>query len=439
MNSPQKTRLLILTDITSLEAGVREPDDAQSLIRLMLHSCDFALEGLVASSNLGHGQVCRPDLIHQVLDAYAQDRPALLRHRPDYPPVEHLRALVREGQPVADRKEDVFASIGPGKDTEASRHIIAAVDRGRLEPGGGPLWIAIWGGAADLAQALWRVREERSPAELAQFLSGLRVNAVADQDSTGPWIKEEFPALPYVTQRHGFRGMYRGGDTTLVSAEWVATHIHGHGALGALYPSYRGGDPWGRVFGIKEGDTPSFLSLLPVGLNDGLDPCCASWGGKMHRGEPTRWEDAEGPEPKAPGDRHGSWANTHRWRPAFQAEFAARLDWCRPELPPAEASSAPVVQVQGVPPGPVKAGALVELDASASTGPEGRGTLRFHWLVDQPEGAAKPPGNFAFATPDTAAECRFTMPAMAELHLLVAVTTAGDPPLTRYQRVILKS
>ena len=53
--------------------------------------------------------------------------------------------------------------------------------------------------------------------------------------------------------------MYRGGDTRLVSPEWVEANIHGHGPLGDLYPNYNGGDIWtgnlGRVRGIKEGDT----------------------------------------------------------------------------------------------------------------------------------------------------------------------------------------
>ncbi|HEY9075616.1 MAG TPA: nucleoside hydrolase-like domain-containing protein [Anaerolineaceae bacterium] len=67
---PKKTRLVVLTDITSLTAGLREPDDGQSLVRLLLYSCDLELEGLIASSNLGHGQRIRPELIHEVLDAF---------------------------------------------------------------------------------------------------------------------------------------------------------------------------------------------------------------------------------------------------------------------------------------------------------------------------------------------------------------------------------
>jgi len=39
-----KPRLVVLTDISSLTAGVAEPDDGQSLIRLMLHANEFNIE-----------------------------------------------------------------------------------------------------------------------------------------------------------------------------------------------------------------------------------------------------------------------------------------------------------------------------------------------------------------------------------------------------------
>jgi hypothetical protein len=77
-----RPRLLVLTDISSLTAGVAEPDDAQSLLRLMLYANEFNIEGLIAKSNLGHGQKTRPDLIRQVVDAYEKVRPNLLRHDP---------------------------------------------------------------------------------------------------------------------------------------------------------------------------------------------------------------------------------------------------------------------------------------------------------------------------------------------------------------------
>ena len=160
-----KPRLVVLTDISSLTAGVAEPDDAQSLIRLMLYANEFDIEGLIATSNLGHGQKTRPDLIGQVVDAYEKVRPNLLIHDPRYPAAEVLRNRIKAGQDHAGPRVSVMGSIGEGKDTAASAWMIQCVDR----PGPRPLWVVIWGGSADLAQALWRVRRDRTPKELARF------------------------------------------------------------------------------------------------------------------------------------------------------------------------------------------------------------------------------------------------------------------------------
>ena len=122
--SAQRPRVIVLTDISSLTSGVREPDDGQSLIRLMLYTNDLDVEGLIASSNLGHGQVVRPELIHAVVDAYAQVRPNLLLHSDRYPSAEALRARVQAGQPIAGPQLPVAASIGDGKGTAASRWIV---------------------------------------------------------------------------------------------------------------------------------------------------------------------------------------------------------------------------------------------------------------------------------------------------------------------------
>ena len=161
---------------------------------------------------------------------------------------------------MLDPSVPVMESVGDGKDTEASEWIIRVVDR----PDPRPVWVVIWGGSADLAQALWRVRRDRKPEELSRFVSKLRVHAIGDQDSTGPWIREQFPGLFMITQRRAYRGMYRGGDASLVSSEWVETNIHGHGALGDLYPNYRGGDIWSGTLGTSAGDQGGRHSVVPL-------------------------------------------------------------------------------------------------------------------------------------------------------------------------------
>src|SRR4051794_19944479 len=152
-----RPRLVVLTDISSLSAGEAEPDDGQSLIRLMLYTNDFDIEGLIASSNMGHGQRVQPELIRRVVDAYGEARPNLVRHDDRYPTASELAAVVKAGQPVAGPKTPLTDSIGEGKDTEASEWIIRVVDR----PDPRPVWVLIWGGSADLAQAIRKVRATR--------------------------------------------------------------------------------------------------------------------------------------------------------------------------------------------------------------------------------------------------------------------------------------
>ena len=152
-----------------------------------------------------------------------------------------------------------------------------------------PLWIAAWGGANTLAEALAWVRRTRSPADLEAFVSKLRVYAISDQDDAGPWIRREFPTLHYIglpstpdgdqyylatwTGISGDR-FYRnagGADFTTFTNAWVETNIRGKGPLGALYipPCC-----------IHEGDTPSFMSLINNGLASFMSPTYGGWGGR---------------------------------------------------------------------------------------------------------------------------------------------------------------
>jgi hypothetical protein len=106
--------------------------------------------------------------------------------------------------------------VGPGNDTEGSEWIISVVD----SPDPRPVNFSIWGGTADLAQALWKVRQERSSDEIRAFIAKIRVHATGDQDAAGPWIREQFPDLFYVLNRSHdgdkwkscYRGMFVGGN-----------------------------------------------------------------------------------------------------------------------------------------------------------------------------------------------------------------------------------
>ena len=420
-----KPRVIVLTDISSLTTGVREPDDGQSMVRFMLFTNEFDVEGLIATSSLGHGQVTRPELIREAIEAYRKVHPNLKLHAPGYPDADKLLAVVKAGQPVAGPKMPFSNSIGDGKNTQGSDWIIEVVDRKDSRP----VWVLIWGGSADLAQALHDVRAKRTPEEVERFVSKLRIHAVYDQDSTGPWIKENFPGLYYIFRHHGIRGMYRGGDMSLVSPEWVETNIkQNHGALGDLYPSYKGGDIWGKVFGIKEGDTPSYLALIPNGLNDPLHPEWGTWGGRFvpDADNKLRFVDANDGD-AAPDDRDPRIGAVYRWRPDWQAEFAARMHWC--VKPREKANHPPTVGLKGAARREAKPGTTVQLAVSASD-PD-RNTLTYDWMVYPRTAGVELQSHGASAT------VRLPQDAAGEIPIVVAVRDNGSPALTRYARAVI--
>jgi hypothetical protein len=319
-SAAERPRLLVLTDIGG------DPDDQQSLIRLLVYANEFTLEGLVASAAGTPGElkqsITRPDLIRATVDAYEKVLPNLTHHATGWPTADALRQLICSGNPHRGRDY-----IGEAHDTEGSRWIVARVDAGITED---PLNLSVWGGQTDLAQALWRVKHDRGPAGLATFVRRLRVFDINDQDKIAPWIRTEFPGLFYILsqapagrdKREGaYRGMYLGGDESLTSRAWIEQNVRSRGPLGALYPTktYTAPNPHAC---LKEGDTPSWFFFLPLGGNDPRDPTKPGWGGQYRLGGDGWYIDATPPAGGIARDF------VNRWRPAFQADFARRMAWC---------------------------------------------------------------------------------------------------------------
>ncbi|MCL4201132.1 MAG: DUF1593 domain-containing protein [Pirellulaceae bacterium] len=316
----ERPRLAVLTDIGG------DPDDQQSLIRLMVYANEFEIEALIASASGTPGElkeaVTRPDLILQTIDGYAQVRPNLQRHATGWPEAEQLRERVRSGNPQRGRK-----FIGAGHDTEGSRLLVERIDAGTPDR---PLNIAIWGGQSDLAQALWRVEHDRGDEGFASFVKKFRVYDIADQDGIADWMRGEFPGMFYILNKAPegrdrreavFRGMYLTGDLSLTSREWIEKNVRSTGPLGALYPVKTWTAPNPHAC-LKEGDTPSWFFFLPPGGNDPGDPSQPGWGGRFQREPDGWWRD-----PPAT-DEFDPRTAVSRWRPDFQRDFANRMSWC---------------------------------------------------------------------------------------------------------------
>jgi len=315
-----RPRLAVLTDIGG------DPDDQQSMIRLMVYANAFEIELLLASAAGTPGElkqaVTRADLVREIVDAYGQVRPNLVRHESGWPTVEQLRARIVSGNPHRGR-----AHIGAGHDTPGSRALIERIDAGEAKR---PLNISIWGGQTDFAQALWRVKQDRGAAGLAAFVRKLRVYDINDQDRIAEWMRAEFPGMFYILahafpgrdKREGtYRGMYLTGDVATTSRAWIDENVRSRGPLGALYPTKTWTAPNPHAC-LKEGDTPSWFFFLPRGGNDPADPTKPGWGGQFLR-EPDGWyRDL----PAKPGFEPREAVS--RWRPEFQRDFAERMRWC---------------------------------------------------------------------------------------------------------------
>src|SRR5262249_43651030 len=136
---------------------------------------------------------------------------------------------------------------------------------------------------------------------------------------------------------------------------------------------------------LKEGDTPSWLYFLPVGLGDPAHPEWGSWGGRFRHVAGGRYEDTRDTVDSQTHQRVTVW----RWRPAFQHEFAARMDWCVKS--PKEANHPPVAVVNGDSTGKAirlnaKPGERLSLSAVGSSDPDGD-KLSYWWWVYRETGS----------------------------------------------------
>ncbi|MDF2938990.1 MAG: hypothetical protein K0Q90_4363, partial [Paenibacillaceae bacterium] len=414
-------RVIVLTDISSVVGGYGEPDDTQSLIRLLLYANEMELEGLVATYS-SHGHRIYPEYIEMILHVYGQVFGNLQKHDHRYPTQEKLQGLVKRGNP-----QDGPAHVGEGMDTEGSEWIIACADKEEDHP----LWILVWGGTTDLAQALWKVKHTRGAEGYKQFKARLRVYAIGDQYAMGSRVRDENPDLFYIVSKDSFRGLYKDGDTKLVDSVWVDRHIRsGHGILGAAYPLYEGGDPWGRVSGIKEGDTTSLLYLINNGLGDPEHPEWGSWGGRFQPLVGKTFADAE----DTVDGTASAGASVYRWREAFQNDFQARMDWCTGSY--AECNHAPVAVIDIIGNDMPAAGDTTRLQAAASSDPDGD-KLTFRWEFCRE--ASTYQGEIAIKGEHTPT-AELQLPANSAghcIHILLCLTDQGEPPLTTYKRVVI--
>jgi len=410
-----KHRLVVMTDIGG------DPDDMQSMVRFLLYTCDFDVEGLCTGFGHGHYQRTRPELIRERIGAYGKVVDTLRKHRPDYPSAEALMDLVKDGHNGDPHK------VGEGMDSEASDWIARVLQRDDPRP----VWFSIWGGPRELAQAIYHLSKTKSKKELVAIKAKIRVHSIADQDKTAGWVKQHHPDVFWIYSMPCFRGIWAEGDQSLVDGRWLKENVRtGHGPLGPVYPPKAAGKN-----AVKEGDTPSFFYVLPNGLSDPEHPEWGGWGGRFRpSGRGHEYRDAA----DTVDGKSSSLATLYRWREAYQNDFEARMDWC--VKPFDEANHAPsavlnsdralrILRIKADP------GDAVRLTAGGSD-PDGD-DVGFHWWVYREPGTYW--GDVSLKGGD-AAEATVTVPTKAAgrtIHVILEVTDTGKPPLTTYRRAVL--
>lgn len=444
-----KHRLVVVTDIGN------EPDDFMSMIRLMLYTNQIDIEGLIASTSVHQSTKVSPELIKKVIYAYAKVQPNLLKHEPGFPTAEKLLGLVKRGLPVYG-----LDGVGKGKDSEGSEWIIQMLEKKDSRP----LWVAVWGGPNTLAQALWKIKGTRSEAEAKRLISKLRVYTISDQDNTGPWIRRNFPDLFYIASPGNYglatwaaiHKVFAGANNDVISNDWLLKNVQqGHGPMGAIYPDVL----WGM-----EGDTPSWLMLIPNGLNEPEHPNWGSWGGRYEYYKPvfdpkakwivpleeeTRpfWTNAEDSYQPYLQGKWGravikdtvTYKSNHvtlwRWREELQNDFAARMTWCHKD--PKNANHPPVARLSSPERITVRSGETFSLDGSASYDPDGDG-LSYLWFQYPEAGTSKKsitifPESISVNNDVKAPE----VDSPQTVHIILKVTDKGTPRLSRYKRIVV--
>ena len=437
-----KPRLVVCTDIAPADV---EPDDMESMVRLMAYADLFEIEALITTV----GWNCDPyptewaQYLQRVIEAYRNDVTKLMKRseQTEFLPIEIEEKSQFIGYwPSADylKSRSVMGSqrggikvIGEGNDSPGSNLLIQLAD----EADNRPIYVAAWGGANTLAQAIWRVKQTRSAEELDRFVRKFRIYTITDQDmqysmrmnraySSHMWLRKEFKDnLQFIWDEGTWQE-----QCDLGKRNWQLhkDKIQGKGALGKEYPTYK----WG-----VEGDTPSFLYVMPNGLNDPEDPHQAGWAGYHERSIcadslTTAWTSWQDPV------RSISIGYKTRFYADEIADFISRMQWADEgkgnHNPSVIINGSKGIQTINI---EAKAGEKILLDASKSADIDGD-NLSFSWW-QQPE-IGKTKVNISQSEQSVATIIIPADAKSATVHVICEVHDDGPFRLASYRRIIVQ-
>lgn len=461
LESKIKPRVIVTSD--------GEIDDECSLVRFLLYTNEWDVEGIITSSSQYHWHGHRwagDDWAVPYLEAYEEVYPNLVKHDKNYPSPSYLKSVTLLGNVAAEGEMD---EITPG-----SQHIAKVL---LDETDNNPVWIQAWGGTNTIARALKTIQEEQ-PEKMEYVANKLRFFFIWEQDSTyqtyirPQWGKyniltiicDQFWAIAYQWDK-----IIPENKQKYFRSEWMKSNIlEGHGALCSLYKSHetddiRGfqkGEPKTKGDFRSEGDSPAFIHMINTGLGNMEMPGYGGWGGRYAKIRENTWLDPVpfvGYEyPEGRWYTQSAWGrkymrdeypeNQHqmveyfkpitRWTDALQKDFAVRADWCIKSYE--EANHPPVVKLNHNHILTSKPGELIQLSAKGTFDPD-KDNLTFRWWQYEEAGTYSGKIEIVDSSKESAS---FIVPddikSDETIHLICEVSDSGTPQLTRYQRVIVK-
>lgn len=186
----------------------------------------------------------------------------LKKHRNGFASPEYLRPVTKQGQHGGAPYKGYTSS------TEGSDWIVKCAQKDSDRP----LWILVWGGLDDLAQALHDNPEIQSKIKI-YWIGGPNKKWSANSYA---YIAENFPNLWFIESNGTFNGFFsnNGVPDSLHNKKYYKNYIKEAGFLGKDFKEnhYNGN--------VKMGDTPSVLYMMD---GDPNNPSRDNWGGSYEK------------------------------------------------------------------------------------------------------------------------------------------------------------
>jgi hypothetical protein len=420
-----KQRLIVTTDLGVGGGQGGDPDDEQSMVHLLVTANELDIEGIInglawLDRKIGY------EKLNTIIDAYGEVLPNLKVHANGYPSYEYLKSVTVVGQP-----KPRMAGIGEGKDSPGSELIISVIDK---DDDPRPVWLTMWGGANTIAQALWKVKNTRTPEEIARFIHKIRIYDILGQDDAGAWIVKTFPDIIYIRNKK----VYGWAP----SDEWVKKNVQLIGPLGAKYAN--------RIWAI-EGDSPAFFYLFSNGLNNPEKIDQGGWGGRfsLTKVSGIRVMDItqKSGVDETKYDPYLMYTNTSegvdaitRWKQHIWNDLEARMKWSVANKYE-EANHHPVACINGdctkqILEYTASVNSKIRLDASKSTDPDGN-KLHYNWYFYKEPGTYN--GTVSIMNSGSSIP-EVSIPSDAQgktIHIILELSDDGKPSLYSYRRVII--